>query len=303
MAEAVVRPTKAKSELEWWRRRSVQRRIWITLVYAVLIVASTASMMPLVWMISTSLKTPHAVYRWPIEWVPRPVVWGNYREALFGTLPFTTFFRNTMYVTFFAMIGQLLTSTLVAFGFARLRAPGRDVLFLMVLSTMMLPPQVTMIPVYIIFNKLGWIDTFKPLIIPYWFGGGAFYIFLLRQFYMTVPIEIDDAAKIDGCGSLAIYWRIILPLSKPAIATVAIFSFMFHWNEFFGPLIYLSTQSRFTVAVGLKLYQNQFGHASGNPFWNLLMAASLVATLPCLIIFFLFQRQFIQGINLTGLKG
>ncbi len=196
------------------------------------------------------------------------------------------------------MVGTLLSSSIVAYGFARLRARGRDVLFMILLSTMMIPPQVTMIPVFALFKLLNWTDTFKPLIIPNFFGG-AFFIFLLRQFYMTIPIELDDAAKIDGCSYLGIFSRIILPLTKPALATVAIFSFMWSWNDFMDPLIYLNSRDKLTLTLALNRFTGMYGMTA----WNLLMAASLVVALPCFVLFFFAQRYFIQGIVVTGLKG
>jgi len=196
------------------------------------------------------------------------------------------------------MVGTLLSSSIVAYGFARLRARGRDVLFMILLSTMMIPPQVTMIPVFALFKLLNWTDTFKPLIIPNFFGG-AFFIFLLRQFYMTIPIELDDAAKIDGCSYLSIFSRIILPLTKPALATVAIFSFMWSWNDFMDPLIYLNSRDKLTLTLALNRFTGMYGMTA----WNLLMAASLVVALPCFVLFFFAQRYFIQGIVVTGLKG
>ena len=201
-------------------------------------------------------------------------------------------------ITFATMVGTLLSSSIVAYGFARLRARGRDVLFMILLSTMMIPPQVTMIPVFALFKLLNWTDTFKPLIIPNFFGG-AFFIFLLRQFYMTIPIELDDAAKIDGCSYLGIFSRIILPLTKPALATVAIFSFMWSWNDFMDPLIYLNSRDKLTLTLALNRFTGMYGMTA----WNLLMAASLVVALPCFVLFFFAQRYFIQGIVVTGLKG
>jgi ABC-type glycerol-3-phosphate transport system permease component len=189
----------------------------------------------------------------------------------------------------------------VAYAFARLRAPGRDLLFLLVLSTMMLPQQVTMIPRFILFKELGWYNTFKPLIVPAYFGGGAFAIFLLRQFYMTLPLELDDAATIDGCSRFRIFWNIILPLSKPALATIAIFSFFANWNNLMGPLIYLRSEEKRTLALGLTYFRDETGQTMVP--WNLLMAVSLTVAVPPLAVFFFFQRTFVQGIALTGIKG
>jgi len=222
--------------------------------------------------------------------------WENYVEAL-TTVPFHRYAVNTMIVVFGSMAGMLISTTLVAYGFARFRAPGLDILFLLLLSTTMLPNQVRLIPTYILFSKLGWIDTLKPLIVPSFFGG-AYDVFLLRQYFMTIPLELDDAARIDGCGVMGILFRILLPLAKPAIATLAIFHFMWAYNNFYGPLIYLQHRRNFTIALGLQSF-NAF--RSGRP--ELLMAASLVTVLPCILLFFFAQRIFIQGIVITGVKG
>ena len=222
--------------------------------------------------------------------------WENYIEAMIA-VPFHTYAVNTIIVVFGSMAGMLISTTLVAYGFSRFRAPGLGVLFLILLSTTMLPSQVTLIPTYILFSKLGWIDTLKPLIVPSFFAG-AYDVFLLRQYFMTIPLEMDDAAKIDGCGTMGILFRILLPLAKPAIATLCIFHFMWAYNDFFTPLIYLQHQQNFTIALGLQSF-NAFRARR----YDLLMAASLVTVLPCILLFFFAQRIFIQGIVFTGVKG
>lgn len=222
--------------------------------------------------------------------------WENYIEAL-TVVPFGTYALNTAKVVFGSMLGMLVSTSLVAYGFSRFRAPGLGFLFLVLLSTTMLPHQVTLIPTYILFSKLGWVDTLKPLIVPSFFAG-AYDVFLLRQYFMTVPLELDDAAKIDGCGTLGILFRILLPLAKPAIATLAIFHFMWAYNDFFNPLIYLHHQSNYTIALGLQSF-NAFRATR----YDLLMAASLVTVLPCILLFFFAQRIFIQGIVFSGVKG
>ncbi len=222
--------------------------------------------------------------------------WENYVEAL-TVVPFGTYALNTAKVVFGSMLGMLISTSLVAYGFSRFRAPGLGFLFLVLLSTTMLPHQVTLIPTYILFSKLGWVDTLKPLIIPSFFAG-AYDVFLLRQYFMTIPLELDDAAKIDGCGALGILFRILLPLAKPAIATLAIFHFMWAYNDFFNPLIYLHHQSNYTIALGLQSF-NAFRATR----YDLLMAASLVTVLPCILLFFFAQRIFIQGIVFSGVKG
>lgn len=267
--------------------------------YALLISLSLLMALPLLWMISTALKPNASVFSLPPEWFPRPLVWRNFIESLtFLGHPVHLYAWNTTLISVLGVVGVLISSSLVAFGFARLEFPGRDALFLLVLSTMMLPPAVMMVPRFILFRELGWLDTFKPLIVPFWFGA-PFHIFLLRQFFRAIPKDLDDAARIDGASSLQIYWHIILPLSKPALATVAIFAFVYHWNDLLEPLIYLSSQENWTLALFLGSFQGY----TQVPRWNLLMAASTVLVLPVLLIFFFAQRLFIGGITITGIKG
>jgi len=249
-------------------------------------------------MISTSLKTNAEAFIFPPRWIPRHPLWSNYPLAL-TTIDYFLYLRNTVFITFGALLGQVLSASLVAFAFARLRSRFRDAMFIVLLATMMLPGQVTLVPVYLMFRAFGWLNTFLPLIVPAYFGGGAFSIFLLRQFFSTLPVELDDAAKIDGCGSFTIYSRIILPLAKPALATVAIFGFFGYWNDFMGPLIYLSKNSLYTLSLGLQFYVSSEGQVQ----WNLMMAATCVSILPLLVVFFSAQRTFVQGVALTGLKG
>ena len=251
---------------------------------------------PFLWMVSTSLKTPGQVMLQPPTWIPKPFAWENYSQAL-TAVPFNQFIVNTCIITFSSVIGLSLSSSLAAYGFSRLRFPGRDFWFMALLGTMILPGQVTMIPQFLVFFKIGWVNTFKPIIVPAFFGS-AFYIFLLRQFFLTIPSELDDAAIIDGCNAFGIYWRIILPLSEPALATVAVFAFIYNWNDFLRPLIYLTSTERMTVAVGLRMFQGYNYTAT-----HLLMAASTVALLPIITVFFLAQKYFVQGIALTGIKG
>ena len=254
-------------------------------------------MVPVLWMVSTSLKTLGQTLIFPPKWIPEPVVWQNYPQAL-TFLPFHIFAKNTLIYTSLTVFGETLASGVVAFAFARLRARGRDLLFLLVLSTMMVPQQVTMIPQYILFTRLNWTNSLKPLIIPAFFGS-PYLIFLLRQFFRTIPRDMDDAARIDGCGWLGTYWRVIAPMSTPALTTVAILSFMWHWNDFLGPLIYINTKENYTISLGLSRFTAQYGATP----WNLLMAASLVTVLPCVLLYFFMQRYFIQGIVISGVKG
>ncbi len=288
-------PTKAKRVgLRQSRRAAAVTKL--TLVYATLAVGAIFVSIPFIWMLSTSLKDEGSVFLYPPRWIPQPLHPENYTQAL-TVLPFALFFRNTLITTLAPLVGALASCSLVAYSFARLRWPGRDVCFLIVLATLMLPEQVTMIPRFILFRNLGWINTFYPLIVPPFFAVGAFNIFLLRQFFMTISVETDDAAKIDGAGVLGIYWRILLPLSKPALAAVAVFVFKGHWDDFLQPLIYLHSQQNFTLALGLRAFQGEYGTD-----WNLLMAASLVVMLPVLLLFFFLQRYFVQGIVFTGIK-
>jgi multiple sugar transport system permease protein len=252
--------------------------------------------LPLVWMVSTSLKSNRQIFVFPPQWIPKPVIWRNYPDV-FDYAPFLLYFKNTMIIEVACILGTLLSSSLVAYGFSRLNAPGKDFLFILMLSTMMLPYQVWMIPLYVLFTKIGWVNTFYPLTIPAFFGN-ALYIFLLRQFFLTIPKELEDAARLDGCSYFRIYWQIMLPLTKPALATVVIFTFMGVWNDFLGPLLYLQEPEKYTLAIGLQVFLSQHGAD-----WGLLMAASTMIVLPVIVTFFFTQKQFIQGIVLTGLKG
>jgi ABC-type glycerol-3-phosphate transport system permease component len=273
-----------------------RRQLQHALVHLALLAGVTLMFIPLAWTLSTSLKTPGEVFLFPPTFIPQQAVWSNYMDAV-TAIPFFTYLYNTAFITVFTVVGKVISVTLVAFAFARLRWWGRDVLFLVMLATLMLPPHVTLIPQFIVFKSLGWINTFLPLIVPQFFGG-PWLTFLVRQFMMTLPRELDDAARIDGCSSFGVYWRIILPLSVPAVLIVVIFVFNNTWNEFLLPLIYLQSQDKFTLALGLRMFQ---GEASTS--WNLLMAASLLTMLPVLILFFVAQRHFMQGIVFTGVKG
>jgi ABC-type glycerol-3-phosphate transport system permease component len=253
-------------------------------------------LLPLVWMASSALKPDYQVLEYPPRLLPRPVTWSNFPNAL-TYVPFGRYALNTLFIALMVIIGHLLSCTLVAYAFARLRAPGKNALFMVLLATMMLPYPVTMIPIYIGFNTLGWVNSFLPLIVPAFFGS-PFYIFLLRQYFLTLPPELEDAARVDGANTLQILARVILPISQPALATVSIFSFQAVWNDFLAPLIYLHDQTKYTVTLGLNFFRSSY-----DVRWGYLMAASLVTMLPVVILFFLAQRLFIQGITVTGLKG
>jgi ABC-type glycerol-3-phosphate transport system permease component len=224
-------------------------------------------------------------------------MWSNYLEAL-SRAPLLRWLANTTIISAFAMVGNLLTSSMVAFGFARLRFPGRGPLFVLLLSTIMLPQVITLIPRFILFKTIGWIDTFLPMIVPPFFGGGAFNIFLVRQFYLTIPTEFDDAARIDGASNWTIWLRILLPLSKPVLTAIAIFSFVFHWNDFMNPLIYLYSEDTKTLALGLRAFINP-----NDASWHISMAASMFLVIPMMIVFFFGQRYFIRGVVMTGIQG
>lgn len=267
------------------------------IVYLLIFMGLILFMFPLFWMVSTSLKTQGAVFRLPPEWFPYPLQWENYLQV-FQDHPFGRYMLNTVGYSAITIFATVFASSLVAFAFARLRAKGSNILFALVLSTMMLPQQVTMVPQYLIFHRLGWVDSYLPLIVPS-FGGSAFLIFLLRQFYLGISQNLDDAVKIDGGGYLTIFFRILLPLSIPAMATAAIMEFMFRWNDLMGPLIYLHTSDLYPLSLGLA----NFTAAYAQTPWHTLMAASIIAVLPPLILFFFAQKYFIRGIVITGTKG
>jgi multiple sugar transport system permease protein len=283
--------------IAWWRRRSVRRNTGRTAAVIVVLLGAIIVTFPIAWMLSTSLKTIEETQAIPIKWIPSSLQWSNFPTGL-TVLPFALYFRNTAIITFTSLVGTVLSAALVGYGFARLRAPGRELLFLLVLSTLILPSQVTVIPKFILFAKLGWVNTFAPLIVPTYFGA-AFNIFLLRQFFRTIPRDMDEAAIIDGASYLKIWWQVILPMSLPALGIIAIFHFIFEWNDFFDPLIYLSNNNVWTIALGLAGFTASYGSTP----YNLLMAASLVAVLPCVLLFFLAQRYFVQGIVVSGVKG
>lgn len=280
------------------RRRSQARAKLIgrIAIYAALIVTGLLFSTPFLWMLSTSLKAPAQLFRLPPEWIPNPVLWSNYERAV-TYIPFFKYLGNTLYIAIFNVIAAVLSCSLVAYGFARIPWPGRNAVFFVLIATLMIPFPVTLIPTFLIFRDLGWINTLHPLTIPS-LTGSAFFIFLLRQFYMTIPEELSSAARIDGASEFAIYWRIILPLARPALAVTALFTFLGSWNDFLGPLIYLSDRDLYTLAIGM------YGFLSRTRTeWGPLMAAATTMISPIIILFFLAQRTFIQGVTLTGIKG
>ena len=280
-----------------FRPLNYRRLIRNVLRYLILTSLAAVFILPFIWMLSTSLKGYENIFSLPMKWIPETIHWENYVNV-FKAMPFLTYLNNSIFVTGLAIFGTVLSSSMVAYAFAVLRWPGRDTLFIIVIATMMLPVQVTMIPLFVIFKELGWLNTFKPLIIPAFFGGGAFNIFILRQFFLSIPQDLFDAARIDGCSEFRIYWNIVLPLAKPALATVSILSFMLYWNDFLGPLIYLSDKLKSTLALGVVSFVGQ--HQSE---WAILMVATILMMLPIILIFFMFQKYFIRGLMMGSVKG
>ena len=269
-----------------------------TMVYLLLTIGAIIILIPFAWMVSTSLKPANQIKQFPPIWIPKPILWSNWVNALvIFPIPFSRFVLNSFYYATFSTLGTLASSALIAFAFARLRFRGSRVLFLIVLSTMMLPGQVTMIPLFLLFSKLRWVNTYNPLIVPSFFGS-AYFIFLIRQFFATVPLELDDAARIDGCGVMQLFFRIMLPLAKPALGITAIFSFSGAWNDFMGPLIYLSQMKQFPLAMALMFLRGTY-----RVLWSELMVVSFITMLPPMILFFIAQKFYIQGIVVSGVKG
>ncbi len=276
-----------------WRWPSYLLRV---VVFLLAIAGAAVMLLPLAWLVSSSLKPDDQLFVYPPVWIPRYLNWPNYVNA-WNYAPFAMYLTNTLIITVFSLIGTLISSSLVAYGFARGQFPGRDLLFGILLSTMMLPGIVTLIPLFLIFKALNWINTFLPLIVPSYFAT-PFYVFLLRQFFLGLPRDLDDAAYVDGASTLQVLVQVILPLAKPALASVAIFSVTFHWNDFLAPLIYLNDQSMYTLALGLYSFLSE--HTAQ---WGYLMAASTLMILPMVVLFFFAQRTFIQGIVTSGFGG
>ncbi|MBN1964571.1 MAG: carbohydrate ABC transporter permease [Anaerolineae bacterium] len=279
-------------------RAATRRRLFFNASagYLALSLLAIFFMVPLYWMFSTALKGQEQTFALPPEWIPNPARLQNFVDV-FNEVPFARFLLNTAFLVVMNIIGQLCSVTLVAYGFARLRFPGRGFMFLLMLSTLMIPYQVTLVPRFILFSKLGWVNTYLPLIIPA-FTGSPFLIFLVRQYMMSIPFELDEAAYIDGATRFDVFWRIILPLARPALTLVVVFTFVDVWNDFLQPLIYLNDPNMFTVSLGLSFFQGQ-----RETNWNLLMAGSLMAIIPPLLLFFFAQKQLIGGISVQGLKG
>jgi multiple sugar transport system permease protein len=282
--------------LSWYADRRRREQIVRTGAFIICAVIGFTYLFPFYWMLVTALKTDQQIFQWPPLLWPTTPQWENFIQAT-RYIPFWLYMKNTLVICLLSIIGTLISCTLIAYGFARIRWPGREVVFIIYLSTLMLPGQVTMIPLYVIFQKLGWVGTILPLVVPSFFGN-TFFVFLLRQFFKTIPQELTDAARIDGANELGILWHIMLPLIKPALMTVALFTFLGAYRDFLGPLIYLTDQSQWTISLGLQLFKNMYGAQ-----WQLMMAASALTMLPVMMLFFLTQRTFVEGITLTGIKG
>ena len=280
------------------KSQKTAQRVGRIITYIILIFAAVICLFPFLWMVSTSFKETSEIYKMPPDLLPTNPTVQNYIEGWKGA-DFGLFFKNSLFITIIATIGTVLSSAFVAYGFARFKARFSGLLFTILLATMMLPTQVTLIPQYLMYNKLGMVNTYFPLLIPSWLGGGAFNIFLFIQFFRTLPKELDEAAKIDGANSFQIFTKIMLPAVKPVMLAVLVMSLVYNWNDFFSPLIYLNDNKKFTIAIGLQFFKG----SQGNVQIGQMMAMSLVALLPVLIIFAVCQKYFIQGIQMSGLKG
>lgn len=283
------------------RQSGTSRSIWATVWLVVLQIFMTflviSFLVPTFWMISSSLKVSTEVFAHPIVWLPKAPHWNNYVKA-FALLPLMTFMTNTLIIVFFAVLGTVVSSALVAYSFARIQWPGRNFWFSLLLATMMLPDVVTLVPRFLIFKNLRWIDTWLPLIVPYWGGIGAIYVFLMRQFFLGIPLELEDASEIDGASRMRVLLQILLPLSKPVIATVAVFALLQHYNDFMNPLIYINSMDKWPLALGIRAYNDSYVKN-----WEVVFAASTVMLAPMVAIFIMAQRYFVQGIAMTGFGG
>jgi multiple sugar transport system permease protein len=295
-AQSLLRSSPEMTSIR--RRKAARNFIQSSFSHLVLLAVAVIFFIPFIWLIITSLKQETQVFTDPLIWIPKPIMWSNYPDAL--TTPafnFLPLLKNTLFYVISTTIGTVVSSTMVAYGLARLRFPGKNILFVITLATMMLPGIVTLIPTYVLFKWMGWVGSYAPLIVPSFFGS-AFNIFLLRQFMMTIPWDLTDAALVDGANDLTILWKIVVPLIKPALLVIGVFNIMWTWNDFFGPLIYLSDSKQYPLVMGLYAFRTQ--HSTQ---WTLMMAATLATCFPLIALFFVAQRYFIEGITLTGLKG
>ncbi len=266
-------------------------------VNALLVIGAAMCLIPFYWLLRSSLMTDSDIFKFPPDYIPKHFLWRNYIE-LFSAINFQLYFFNTMMILLPFVIGAVITSSFCGYAFARLNFPYKRIWFALIIATLMLPPAVTLIPTFIMWSKLHGINTFWPLIIPAWFGGGPFNIFLMRQFFMTIPRELDEAAIVEGANYFQVFYKILLPLIRPAMLVVGFFAFVYEWNDFFGPLIFLNDSTKFTLALGLLQLQGSYSAQ-----WNLIMAASAVMVLPPIILFLFGQQYFVRGITLTGIKG
>lgn len=278
-------------------KQKTKKLILDALTYVFLIAISAICLLPLYWMVRSSLMKLNQIFIMPPIWFPSPLVLENYVKAM-TMVPFGRYFMNTIIIVVGGLSGTLITATMCGYAFARLQWPGRNIVFACIISSMMLPYAVTLIPTFLGWQMVGALDTFYPLVVPAWFGGGVFNIFLLRQFFRTIPLDLDEAALIDGANYPTILLKIIIPLTKPALIVVGLFTFMGYWNDFLGPLVYLNNEKMFTVSLGLTVFKGMY-----NAQWHLMMAASTVVIAPVLVVFFIGQKYFIEGIALTGMKG
>ncbi|MBK4750471.1 sugar ABC transporter permease [Enterococcus faecium] len=279
--------------MDYFKKTSVNRQTKKILSYVLMTVIGIILIIPLLWMVFTSLKPMEEIVRYPPTFFPEKIVWENYLDTI-AAFPFWRYARNTLFITVLVVIGNVLSNSFIAYGFAKLDFPGKKLMFALVLSTMMIPGFVTMIPQYVLFSKIGWVGTYLPLIVPSFFGN-AFNIFLMRQFYLSINNELIEAAEIDGANHLYIWSHLMLPLTKPALITIAINSFNAAWNDFLGPLLYIQDQEKYTLQIGLQVFQNQ-----ATTQWNYLMAGATLVLIPTILLFFFAQRYFIEGMDLTG---
>jgi len=276
----------------------VTRTVSRFVIYGIVIFLAAVVLVPFFWMLSTALQAEGDIFAWPPQWIPDPPQWHNFIDA-WTAMPFTRYLGNTLFIVVLGIIGELTSATIVAYGFARFHFPGRDLIFLILLATMMLPFHVTLIPTYLLWQAFGLTGEFDPLVLRTWTAWGPFYIFLLRQFFLTLPRELDDAAEIDGANTFQTFYHVMLPQIRPALLAVAIFAFRGYWNDFLGPLIYLRDMSMYTMNIGVYFFMGGVNEA---PKWNYLMAMSALVALPVLVLFFFAQRYFIEGITFTGIK-
>ncbi len=276
----------------------IKHKLSYSLIYFLLLVGTAIIILPLLWQITISLKSSNTIFELKPSFIPNEFKISNYSES-FKEMQFLRFFKNTVFISVLTLIGTLVSCSLVAFGFSRTKFKGQKFLFFILMSTLMLPTQVTLIPLYITYAKLGLINTYLPLIAPHFFGD-AFYIFMLKQFFSSIPKELDESATIDGCSTFRIYWNIILPLCVPALLTVVLFKFNWVWNDFVNPLIYVNDQNKYTLSLGLYIFKASEKYG---PKWNYLMAAATIMMIPVFTLYAIFQKRFIEGIATTGLKG